>query len=169
MISGVEISMCYPIQTRASRIQETPASRSCTHVDWWPCLGLLPEGRVINISLYKCMEGSVMNAGDGISLTPFFQHSTAVKFKGKRSVARLAAVTPSWHIFTSEASFCNALTKSDTIQRVSRPFPSKGRLPPIPRAHNCHRAVGPYYFWFERSNAMNAMETIDGEPCICIE
>jgi hypothetical protein len=33
-------------------------------------------------------------------------------------------------IFTSVASF-NALTKSDTIPRVSRPFPS----------HNCHRAV----------------------------
>jgi hypothetical protein len=43
-------------------------------------------------------------------------------------------------IFTSVASF-NALTKSDTIQRVSRPFPSKSRFPPIPRAHNCHGAV----------------------------
>jgi hypothetical protein len=26
-----------------------------------------------------------------------------------------------------------------------------------------------YYFWFVRNNAMNAMETIDREPCICIE
>jgi hypothetical protein len=26
-----------------------------------------------------------------------------------------------------------------------------------------------YYFRFERNNAMNAMEIIDGEPCICIE
>jgi hypothetical protein len=60
--------------------------------------------------------------------------------------------------FTRLASFI-ALTKSDTIQRVSRPSPSKSRFPPIPRA----------YFRFERSNAMNAMETIDGEPCICIE
>jgi hypothetical protein len=52
---------------------------------------------------------------------------------------------PAWHpdtqaTFTSVASF-NALTKSDTIQRVSRPFPSKNRFPPIPRARNCRRAV----------------------------
>jgi hypothetical protein len=66
--------------------------------------------------------------------------------------------------FTRLASFI-VLTKSDTIQRVSRPFPSKCRFPskshfpPIPRV----------YFRFQRNNAMNAMETIDGEPCICIE
>jgi hypothetical protein len=65
-------------------------------------------------------------------------------------------------IFTSVASF-NALTKSDTKPRVSRPFPSKSRFPE-------HTTVtGQYYFRFERNNAMNAMETIDGEPCICIE
>jgi hypothetical protein len=29
--------------------------------------------------------------------------------------------------------------------------------------------IGQYYFWFECNNAMNAMETIDGEPCICID
>jgi hypothetical protein len=42
----------------------------------------------------------------------------------------------------SVASF-NALTKSDSIQRISRPFPSKNRFPPtsIPWAPNCHRAV----------------------------
>jgi hypothetical protein len=34
-------------------------------------------------------------------------------------------------IFTSVASF-NALTKSDTIQRVFQPFPSKSRFQPIP-------------------------------------
>jgi hypothetical protein len=60
--------------------------------------------------------------------------------------------------FTWLASFI-ALTKSDTIQRVSRPFPSKSRFPPIPQA----------YFRFQRNNDMNAMETIDGEPCIYIE
>jgi hypothetical protein len=54
------------------------------------------------------------------------------------------------------ASFI-ALTKSDTIQRVSRPFP------PIPHEHTT------YYFQFERNNTMNAMETIDRDPCICIE
>jgi hypothetical protein len=43
-------------------------------------------------------------------------------------------------IFTSVASF-NALTKSDTIPWVSRPFHSKSRFLPIPRGHNCHRAV----------------------------
>jgi hypothetical protein len=45
---------------------------------------------------------------------------------------------PSWHSgkanFTRLASFI-ALTKSDTIQRVSWPFPSKSRFPPIPRAY----------------------------------
>jgi hypothetical protein len=29
--------------------------------------------------------------------------------------------------------------------------------------------IGQYYFQFERNNAINAMETIDGEPCISIE
>jgi hypothetical protein len=46
-------------------------------------------------------------------------------------------------IFTSVVSF-NTLTKSDTIQQVSRPFPSKSRLPPMPRpthTTSCHRAV----------------------------
>jgi hypothetical protein len=65
-------------------------------------------------------------------------------------------------IFTSVASF-NALTKSDTIQRVSRPFPSKSRFPPIPPST---RRIT---FGLNVNNAMNAMETIDGEPCICIE
>jgi hypothetical protein len=44
-------------------------------------------------------------------------------------------------IFTSVASF-NALTKSDTIQWVSRPVPStKEPLPAYSRAGNCHLAV----------------------------
>jgi hypothetical protein len=67
-------------------------------------------------------------------------------------------------IFISVAAF-NALTKSDTNPRVSRPFPSMSRLPPIPE-HTT--VIGQYYFRFERNNAMNSMETIDGEPCICI-
>jgi hypothetical protein len=70
-------------------------------------------------------------------------------------------------IFTLVASF-NALTKSDTIQRLSRPFPSKSRFPPIPDPEHA-TVIGQYYFRFERNNAMNAMKTIDGGPCICIE
>jgi hypothetical protein len=65
-------------------------------------------------------------------------------------------------IFTSVASF-NALTKSDTIPQVSRPFPLKSRFLPIPEHTTVIRQ---YYFRFERNNAVNA---IDGEPCICIE
>jgi hypothetical protein len=57
-------------------------------------------------------------------------------------------------IFTSVASF-NALTKSDTIPRVSRSFPSKSRFP----EHTT--VIGQYYFRFERNNAMNAMETLE--------
>jgi hypothetical protein len=37
---------------------------------------------------------------------------------------------------------------------------------PLPAYSPAHTM---YYFQFERNNAMNAMETIDGEPCICIE
>jgi hypothetical protein len=54
-------------------------------------------------------------------------------------------------IFTSVASF-NALTNSDTIQRVSRPFPSRAASRLFPE-HTM------YYFRFERNNSMNAMET----------
>jgi hypothetical protein len=42
---------------------------------------------------------------------------------------------------------------------VSRPVPFKEPLP----------ANSQSVLSFQRNNAMNAMETIDGEPCICIE
>jgi hypothetical protein len=41
---------------------------------------------------------------------------------------------------------------------------------PLPANSPAHKTViGQYYFRFERNNAMNAMETIDREPCICIK
>jgi hypothetical protein len=63
--------------------------------------------------------------------------------------------------FTQFASFI-ALTKSDTIQRVLFSIPAIPFKEPLP-------AYSRAYFRFERNNAMNAMETIDGESCICIE
>jgi hypothetical protein len=48
--------------------------------------------------------------------------------------------------FPRLASFI-ALTKSDTNQRVSRPFPSKSRFPPIPRAYFGFNVTMPWMQW----------------------
>jgi hypothetical protein len=66
------------------------------------------------------------------------------------------------HPDTRLASFI-ALMKSDTIQVVLFSIPAVPFKEPL--SANSPRA----YFRFERNNAMNAMETIDREPCICIE
>jgi hypothetical protein len=42
--------------------------------------------------------------------------------------------------------------------------PFKELLPAYSPEHAT--VIGQYYFQFERDNAMNAMETIDGVPCI---
>jgi hypothetical protein len=64
--------------------------------------------------------------------------------------------TASWH--SGQFHSVSLIHCPDEIRQFSwYSFPSKSRFPPIPRA----------YFRFQRNNAMNAMETIDGEPCIC--
>jgi hypothetical protein len=67
-------------------------------------------------------------------------------------------------IFTSVASF-NALTKSDTIPRQPGSSLQRAASNLFPK-HTT--VIGQYYFRFEHNNDMNAMETIDGEPCICV-
>jgi hypothetical protein len=54
----------------------------------------------------------------------------------------------------------NPVEKCTTLfPRCYVAVPFKEPLPAYSRA----------YFRFQRNNAMNAMETIDGEPCICIQ
>jgi hypothetical protein len=96
---------------------------------------------------------------EGMILYFIVQWAMDVVFQAAGCFCLLIAITShldTQAIFTSVASFHGFLGRS--LQRVaSRLFPEHTTV------------IGQYYFRFERNNAMNAMEAIDGEPCICIE